>query len=422
MTLALIAAAAFLALVLSLTTFVQLLYMEGLRLRSREAPVMAFFKEMVEDAIGLRGDQGVLYFSLLKHSTMVVLVALLVGISAQGAVSWWRIAAETVVFGWILMIVACYIVPQILFRKTTAQWLWPLTPVLKLMTLLVWPVAAVLRFLESLVDLGETGEQAEEPATPTEHIEALISAGAEEGLIQEEDRRLIQSVVEFSEKTVREVMTPRPDIVAIEQDKTLEDLRDIVLHEQFSRIPVYEQTIDQIAGFVHVRDMFELDEAERQQRKVKELMRPIRAVPETKKVNDLLREMQEDGAHMAVVIDEYGNTAGLATMEDLVEEIFGEIRDEHEPAADVREDGEGRYIVSGSYDLDGLHDLLGVRIPQDTESTTIGGLATEWFGRVPKPGESVDRDGLHLEVMASNELRVDQVRVSKSKAVVKNGE
>jgi CBS domain containing-hemolysin-like protein len=190
-------------------------------------------------------------------------------------------------------------------------------------------------------------------------------------------------------------------------------LRELVIHEQYSRIPVYEETIDHIIGFVHVRDMFELDEADRAHRLVKELVRPIRHVPETKPVSDLLREMQADGAHMAIVVDEYGNTAGLATMEDMVEEILGEIHDEHEPERDVQKEGEGSFVVAGSLDLDRLQELLGFRPAQETESTTIGGLVTEWLGRVPHVGETVERDGIRIEVLAGDELKVEQVRVSK---------
>jgi CBS domain containing-hemolysin-like protein len=209
-------------------------------------------------------------------------------------------------------------------------------------------------------------------------------------------------------------MTPRPKIVAIEADRSLEDLRQLVIHEQYSRVPVYEQTIDNIIGFVHVRDMFELDPAERLGRLVKELARPIRFVPETKPVNLLLREMQTDGVHMAIVIDEYGNTAGLATMEDMVEEIVGEIHDEHEPERDVQKETEGSFVVSGSLDLDRLHDLLGFRPREETESTTIGGLVTEWLGRVPHVGETLEREGIRIDVLAGDELKVERVRVSKA--------
>ena len=225
-------------------------------------------------------------------------------------------------------------------------------------------------------------------------------------------------MVEFGDKVVREVMTPRPDIVAVEADATLEQLRQLVIHEQYSRIPVYEGSIDRIVGFMHVRDMFELEEEERVSRKIREVMRPIRFVPETKPVNDLMREMQQEGGHMAIVVDEYGNTAGLATMEDLVEVILGEIRDEHEPDSDVKVEDDGSFVVSGSFDIGRMDDLLDFSPEHDIESTTVGGLVTEWLGRVPLPGEVVERHGIRIEVVASDELRVEQVRMRKSAVAV----
>jgi len=206
--------------------------------------------------------------------------------------------------------------------------------------------------------------------------------------------------------------------VAISADAPLSQLRQIVISEQYSRIPVFEQNIDQVIGFVHVRDMFELHEADRETRTVRALVRPILFVPETKPVSDLMRQMQQESTHMVMVVDEYGNTAGLATMEDLLEVIIGEIRDEHEPASDVKEDGQGGYIVSGNFDLDRIGDLFhSFHREEDLESTTVGGLVSEWLGRVPKAGEFVDRDGVRVEVLASDELRVEQVRISKSQTV-----
>jgi putative hemolysin len=143
-------------------------------------------------------------------------------------------------------------------------------------------------------------------------------------------------------------------------------------------------------------------------------VRPIRAVPETKPVNDLLREMQEEGAHMAVVVDEYGSTAGIVTMEDMVEEIVGEIHDEHEPERDFSAQPDGSYVVSGSFDIGRLQDLLDFHPPEGTESTTVGGLVTEWLGHVPEAGETTERDGISIKVLSANQVRVDQVRVSKA--------
>ena len=408
-----LAAAAFLALLLCLVTVVQLLYMESVRLRARDVPALQLFKETLEGRIGLKAEDGILAFSLIKHTILLLLGLCFMAVRFGDIATPWESFFEAALLAWITMLVSTYIVAPILYRSTKGNWLTPLTPLLRLSALCVRPLTAILGFFQSLAELSDDGA-AKEESSATGDIEALITAGEEEGLIEKDDRRLIESVVAFGDKTVREVMTPRPKIVAIEATRALEDLRELVIHEQYSRIPVYEEEFDRIIGFVHVRDMFELDEADRAHRLVKELARPIRFVPETKPVNDLLREMQQDGAHMVIVIDEYGNVAGLATMEDLVEEILGEIHDEHEPERDVREESNGRFVVAGSLDLDRLDEILGFRPAEDTESTTVGGLITEWLGHVPKVGETVERHGIRLEVLAGDELKVEQVRVSKA--------
>ena len=403
---------------LGLVTFVQLLYLESLRLRTRDRRSLEFFKETLEDKLGLKTEDGAGAFSLIKHTLLVLLGIFYFAWFADGeawqAAVFWQAALAV----WLTMVAVAYALPQFLYRRTTAQWLIPLVPLLRAVAWTARPCVAVLGFFQSLVDLTDDAAAAEEAPTSAENIEALISAGTEEGLIEEEDRELIQSVVEFGDKVVREVMTPRPNIVAISADATLEQLRQLVINEQFSRIPVYEQNIDRIAGFVHVRDMFEVEEEEREHRRVRELVRNLIFVPETKPVSDLMRQMQQENTHMVIVVDEYGNTAGLATMEDLLEVIIGEIRDEHEPDSDVTKDGRGGCIVSGSFDLDRVGDLFpSFHREQDTESTTVGGLVSEWLGRVPKAGEVVDRDGIRVEVLASDDLRVDQVRIGKSQEV-----
>ena len=397
---------------LGLVTFVQLLYLESLRLRTRDLPSLKFFKDTLEDKVGLKTEEGAGSFSLIKHTLLVLLgvfwLAWIAGSQPWQAATFW----QAVLAVWLTMVAVSYALPQVLYRRTEGRWLLPLVPFLRGLAWIAHPCVAILSFFQSLVDLADADSQTEEPPTPAENIEALISAGTEEGLIQEEDRELIQSVVEFGDKVVREVMTARPNIVAIPAEQTLEQLRRIVITEQYSRIPVYEQNIDQVIGFVHVRDMFEVEEEAREHRTVRELVRPIMFVPETKPVHDLMRQMQQENSHMVIVVDEYGNTAGLATMEDLLEVIIGEIRDEHEPDSDVIEDGSGGYIVSGNFDLDRVSDLLkSFHREEEIESTTVGGLMSEWLGRVPKAGESVDRDGIRVEVLASDDLRVGQVRI-----------
>jgi CBS domain containing-hemolysin-like protein len=408
-----------LVVLIGLSTFVQTLYLESLRLRARDLPAIEFFRGSLEQRIGATSEVGVLTFSIIKHTSLLCLGIIFLAMASWYGRSFWAALAEAGLFAWVTMVVFSYVLPQALYRRTSARWLLPLTPLLKGLILILRPVTWSLAFLQSLADLGAPQDQRSENGTPAENIDALITAGAEEGLIEEEDRKLIQSVVAFGGKTLREVMTPRPGMVAVSVDQSLDDLRQLVINEQYSRIPVYEGTIDNIVGFVHVRDMFELDDEERERKTIRDLLRSVRSVPETKPVGDMLREMQEEGTHMAIVVDEYGNTAGLVTMEDMVEEIFGEIRDEHEPMSDVVREHDGSFIVSGSFDLDGLEELVRFRPVADTESTTIGGLVAEWMGRVPQPGESVERQGMRIEVLAGNELRVEKVRIARTAPVPK---
>ncbi len=410
----LIVAVALLALLLCLVTYVQLLYGESLRLRPRELPALEFFKTSLEKELGMTTATGVQSFRLIKYSVdLLVALLMLAGVCGGLPISWVAFL-EAAIASWLCILLTTFVLPYVLYWRTEGRWLAPLAPLLKAMAFAVRPVVFVLEFQESLVGRSDDPNGHEETPTSAENIEALISAGAEEGLIEEDDRKLIQSVVEFGDTTVREVMTPRPNIVAISGNASLEDLRELVIHEQYSRIPIFETTVDDIAGFVHVRDVFELDEQARANKTVWTLKRPIRFVPETKPVKDLMREMQKDSAHMVIVIDEYGNTAGLATMEDLVEVIVGEIRDEHEPGSDVTQEEDGAVVVSGSFDVSRLHDLFDFRPQEEAESTTVGGLLSEWLGRVPMAGESVERDGLQAEVLAGNELRVEQVRLRKA--------
>jgi CBS domain containing-hemolysin-like protein len=384
--------------------FVQLLYLESLRLRARDSEALEYFKENIAPELGFETDHGALVFSLYKHGLLVCTGALGILISYQ-------VGLPLALVG---MAVCSYLAPQLMYRRSSGRILRLMVPPLKVAALFMRPFAAILSFAETIAEISKPSESLEEGASPQEEIEALIAAGEEEGLIEEGDKKLIQSVMAFGDKRVREVMTPRPKIVAIEASKTIEELRRLVIHEQFSRIPVYETDIHSITGFVHVRDMFEVEYEDRTKIRASDIQRAIALVPETKLVRDLLREMQHDGNHMAIVVDEYGETAGLATMEDLVEEVFGEIRDEHEPEHDVTNDADGSFIVAGSFDVDHLRDLLAYSPAETLESTTVGGLATEWFGRVPKAGETMERDGIVIEVISSDDLRVDRVRLRKA--------
>jgi putative hemolysin len=411
MMISLVIAAVLMTALVTLVTCVQVLYLESMRIRTRDLPALGFFKESMQPRIGLEIEQGALAFSLIKHSGLAILGCLVFAITSTNG-GFWEALISAVLIVTLITVIFINLLPQVFYHKSRGQRLLMFVPLLRVLAILVKPLTWTVEFLNSLFGLDNPATEA---ATPVdEQIEALMNAGEEEGIISADDRDMIQSVVAFSDKTVREVLTPRPRLVTIAANASLDELRTLVKAEQYSRLPVYEGDIDSIIGFVHVRDMFEMDESERTLRTVRDILRPIRTVPESKRVNDLLREMREEGAHIAVVVDEYGSTAGIVTIEDMVEEIIGEIHDEHEPDRDVRKEPDGSYVLSGSFDLDRLKNLLGVEAPEEAESTTVGGLVTEWLGHVPRVGEEGQRNGIVIRVLASNDLRVDQVRVTKA--------
>jgi putative hemolysin len=205
-------------------------------------------------------------------------------------------------------------------------------------------------------------------------------------------------------------MKPRPEMFIVSADTTVEKLTDMLRTQTFSRVPVYEGTIDKIVGIVHARDLLQVPDTEARTRTVRELMNPdVKFVPESKRVSDLLREMQRDNIRMEIVVDEYGAVAGLVTIEDMVEEIVGEIRDEREK--DIVRENDHSFIVPGSMDVDRLDELFGIRI-EGHEATTVAGLVSEIVGRIPQQGEVINAEGLRFEVLQSTDRRVERLRIS----------
>jgi len=310
----------------------------------------------------------------------------------------------------LIVIVFNQFLPYVFFCRTKGQWLTRWTLLLRMLIYLVLPATLVLGFLQSVTSL--TKEHVEEqPESPAEAVDALIEAGQEEGIIHASDRDLIQSVVEFSGKTVREAMKPRPEMMAVPVNTTVEQFIELLKTKPFSRVPVYEGSIHNIKGIVYAQDVLQVPDSEARTRTVGTLMRKdVYFVPESKLGSDLLREMQKKNVRMAIVVDEYGGVAGLVTIEDLIEEIVGEIGDEHEKAQIVRE-GEHSYVVPGSMDVDRLDELFGIR-PEGKESATVAGLVSELAGRIPQKGEVVEDDGLRFEVLDSTDRKVERVRIT----------
>jgi CBS domain containing-hemolysin-like protein len=259
-----------------------------------------------------------------------------------------------------------------------------------------------------------TPEQDAEDAT--EARRAYIDSAAQEGLIEGEERRLLQSIVDFGDTLVREVMTPRPDIVGIRENATIGDLRALFREQEYSRFPVFKENIDNIAGFVFVKDLVGL-EASDDDRAITPLLRPAVVVPESKRVPELLKQFQRQQKQIAIVVDEYGGTAGLVTIEDLLEEIVGEIRDEYDVESElIAEEGGGRFVFSGKVDIDEVGQRLGVHIEREGFET-VGGYLLAHLGRVPAVGERFDLDGLSVEVLEVERRRIHKVRITRGQPV-----
>jgi CBS domain containing-hemolysin-like protein len=313
-----------------------------------------------------------------------------------------------------------HFLPDMLLYRTTGRWLLPFLPLIRATMWLVWPVRIFLEGAESLARIAEPESERTDEQRTEEGIEALVEAAEEEGIIEPEQGDLIEQVVEFSDKRVREVMTPRPDIVAIAADATLEDLHAKVVGTRFARIPVYEKSLDDIYGVAYAQDLLHIADQDLPRRKVRELAHPVMFIPETKAGSELLREMRQKNHPMAIVIDEHGLVAGLATVEDLVEEIVGESgRDDKQPAPDVVREPDGGLVMRGSMSIDNVEDLLGVHFGKkaDEAVTTIAGLLSHVSGRVPAPGDKVDLEGYRFEVLEANQRKVLRLRIRKRPAV-----
>jgi len=248
-----------------------------------------------------------------------------------------------------------------------------------------------------------------------EAAKAYIDTAAEEGLIQGEERRLLQSIVDFGDTLVREVMTPRPDIVAIRDSAAVGDVRALFKEQEYSRFPAYKDSLDNITGFVFVKDLVTVS-SDDDNLPIAGLLRPAVFVPETKRVPELLKQFQRHQTQSAIVVDEYGGTAGLVTIEDLLEEIVGEIRDEYDVESEpFVDEGNGRFVVSGRANIDELAQRLAVEIERGGFET-VGGYLLSHIGRVPGVGEKFEVDGLSVEVLEVERRRINRVRICKELA------
>jgi CBS domain containing-hemolysin-like protein len=342
------------------------------------------------------------------HIGATLLIATVFWLDSFSALVW--IVLSTLAF----ILLFEHLLPYLIVRRDPEAVLDALLPSFDVMARLASP--ALMPFRALLASRRERPAPVPPAVSDEEQLEATtayLDAGEQEGLIERDERQLLQSVVDFGDTLVHEVMTPRPDIVAIRANATLGELRAFFREQEYSRIPVYVDSLDNIAGFVFIKDLMRLPETESPDRLVSTLVRPAYVVPETKRVSDLLREFQRQQWQIAIVVDEYGGTAGLVTLEDLLEEIVGEIRDEYdvetEPFVD---EGHGRFVVSGKADIEALGERLGVEIEAEGFET-VGGYIMARLGRVPAVGEIHTIDDVTVEILEAERRRVHRVRVSR---------
>jgi CBS domain containing-hemolysin-like protein len=396
---------------LTLVSYVDRLYTEIGKFLSREfQDNIDSFEQKVEPRLKASRPRASLSMAILVQLTMAA-IAMAIGFTVFSDKAWSVQEILQATLSLVLIIVVFNrFLPFVFFSRTKGDWLVRWVWLLRILIYVVLPVTLILGFLQSVAALTKRASD-EKAESSAEAVDALIEAGQEEGIIQASDRDLIQSVVEFSGKTVREAMKPRPEMVAVPVNTTVEQFIELLRTKPFSRVPVYRDSIHNIVGIVYAQDVLQVPDTEARTRTVESLMRKdVYFVPESKLGSDLLREMRKNNIRIAIVVDEYGGVAGLVTIEDLVEEIVGEIRDEHEKSQVVKE-SEHSYIVPGNMDVDHLDELFGIRL-EGKEATTVAGLVTELAGRIPQKGEVIEEDGLRFEVLESTDRRVERVRIN----------
>jgi len=379
-------------------------------LEEREVPGSAALVRLLE-------DRNRLLTSILIGNTIVLLAAdslatwLLIRIGVPNA------ALVSTVVMTVLLLVFGEIVPKRVAVADSERWAIRLAPLLGRVAWVMRPLSAAFLFTTDLVvrllGLSASGTG---PFVTEDDIRTIVDVGVEQKVLEEQEREMIHSVIQFGDTIVREVMTPRPDIVAIELAASGRRALDLVIAEGYSKLPVFEATIDDIVGVVHDRELLiALANGTLAHTSLRALMRPVSLVPESKRISELLREMQRGKFSLAIVVDEYAGTAGLVTMEDLLEEIVGEIRDEHDENEEeaIRLIGPSEATVDAGTNVEDVNARLGLDLPHE-DFETIGGLTVGIFGRLPLEGEEVDAgDGVTLRIERTRGRRILAVGITR---------
>ncbi len=359
-----------------------------------------------------------LFLLPLEFGIEVLQILIAVLVSTLFLLSGWSYAPLwSVLVLLVLVTLVRLLIPRLVAERNPQATLLKLLPLFRSGYRLLWrlslPLLLVLRSAKALESTTSPSLKQDEEASE-EEIQAYINVGEEEGIIEEEEGKLIQSALEFGSTLVRGIMTPRAETVAIEERATISELKKLMVSSNHSRIPVYRGQIDQIVGVVYVRHLLADLEEGKGQSSIKSLINEAWFVPETKRVSDLLKEMQKRAEHLAIVVNEYGTVSGLVTIEDLVEEIVGEIRDEDElDQVDVDYEGEGTYLVRGSTEITELEETFGIDLGKG-DVTTVSGLVVTHLGQVPAPGETIRFNGIQAEVLNADRSKIHTMRIRKT--------
>ena len=406
-----------LALGLPIFSYLTLIYRElGRMTTGRVHEHLEIFENEIEPKLKINRRSGGRTFRILGHFWLAFVVLETTRAVVYLVPNKWEAALQFLVFLSLEVVIAMHFIPDMLLYRTTGRWLLPLLPLIRAAMLLVWPIRVFLEGAETLARISEQEVERTEEQRTEEGIEALVEVAEEEGIIEPAQGDLIEQVVEFSDKRVREVMTPRPDVVALQAETSLEELHAKYVETRFAKLPVFETSLDDIIGMVQAQDLLQIADTDLPKRKVREILKPVLFVPETKVGSDLLREMRQQSQLMAIVIDEHGSVAGIATIEDLVEEIVGESgADTMQPAPDAVREPDGSLVLRGSMPISDVEKLLGVQLGDHSDETvtTIAGLVSHALGKVPAPNDKLDLEGYRFEVLEANQRKVLRLRARR---------
>jgi CBS domain containing-hemolysin-like protein len=355
---------------------------------------------------------SVLPVVLFALAMCTLVAATLVGVVAAHAFGGWGVVIATA-FEVVVIFVLAELAPKTWAVQHTERASLATAPLIRLLVAFA-PIGWITRALIGMSNAILPGKGIKAgPYTSDEMLRALADEAAEEDVIEHEERTLIHSIIDFGDTVVRDVMVPRPDMVAVESHARIIDVVDIIIPAGFSRIPVYGQGIDDIVGIVYAKDLMRAEREGRSEAPVSTIMREAHFTPESKRVSELMREMQAGKFHIAIVVDEFGGTAGLVTLEDLIEELIGEITDEYDiEEAPVEKLDDGTVVVNARMPVDEVNELLETsELPEGDEWDTVGGLLYSLLGHVPVEGEAAEVDGHRLVAERVQGRRIGRVRI-----------